>query len=161
MKPKPSFDPDFDGNPHRRFSPVRSIVLLLIFVALSGVAWAVCPTRTPQQPWRVPPGLCRDGGIPQLPGQAPQWMAPLGRWRDPFVLMAPAEIDPKMIVPAPADVDQAMAIRPETLGGGPKRMAPAVGATIPATGLRPIPRPYGWHPPDVAPPSITPPARPR
>jgi hypothetical protein len=53
-----------------------------------------------------------------------------------FVIMASRSLDPKMVVPAPPDIDEAMVFNPESRGRSPL-MAPPTKLT---------PKPYGVPP---------------
>src|SRR5262249_21433625 len=49
-----------------------------------------------------------------LPGSIQRLRAEVRQARDPFVIIAPAEIDPGMVVRADPDLDAAMVFNPET-----------------------------------------------
>jgi hypothetical protein len=163
MKPKPCIDPDFHANSRRWYWPVRSIGQLMIVVALSAVALALMAGRAPRQVprKRVFPRFSRNATVFQRPGQGPQARVLVERPRDPFVMVAPAGIDREMIVPAPAEIDEAMVFHPKT-GDQPQVLTapPLNPVVVPEPGQEPIPVPHGSSPHEGAPP-LPGPAQPR
>lgn len=129
MKSKTEFDPDFQADARRGPRPVRWIVATAIVLALGAEALRAGPIvqRRPG-PWPPVQGRIR---IPQM-GTPP---------RDPFVIVAPAEIDPEMVVRAREDIDPEMVFNPETRrrGSAPGGRAPIIVAPVPA----PVPG-WGW-----------------
>jgi hypothetical protein len=73
---------------------------------------------------------------------------------DRFVILAPAELDPGMVVQAPPDRDAAMVFNPETGRRGPEPIAPTPG------GLRYGPVPDPGLGPEQGVPSPRPPVNP-
>jgi len=128
MKLDLDFDDAFLCKARKRPWPVRLIVLLLTLAVTCGVACSLLAdvrkqkqSARPVAP-RVPPLVT----IRPLYGD-------LAQPGDPFVIMAPAEIDPRMVVPAPAG-DEAMVFNPEN---GGQRIAS--GAARPGTHVNPVP----------------------
>jgi hypothetical protein len=107
MKLKPGFDNELQPKAQRRSWPVRSIGRLMVVVAVCGSAWSVMAGTGKHKPnVRFFPARV------QRPVQAPQIRALGAQPRDPFVVVAGAEIDAKMVVPAPAGLDEAMVFNP-------------------------------------------------
>ena len=108
MKRKPGFDDELRVKGQRWSWPVRSIGRLMIMVAVLGAALSVMVGMRKQKknvryfPARVQQRI-----------QAPQVNARAALPRDPFVVVAAAEIDAAMVVPAPAG-DEAMVFNPYT-----------------------------------------------
>ena len=74
----------------------------------------------------------------QRPVQAPQINALAAQPRDPFVVVAAAEIDAEMVVPAPAGIDEAMVFNPYTGERQSAQAAPAPGSPLmPFPGTQP------------------------
>ena len=100
MKPKTEFDPMF-ATSRRRHWPIRVIGLSVIVAALSGLALRAgpIPPRRPVSP--LPPIGPMPGGYRVVQGPRaivqPGWVQP----RDRFVFIAPAKIDPMMVVRVP------------------------------------------------------------
>ena len=85
----------------------------------------------------------------QRPVQVPQVKAPAAQPRDPFVVVAAAEIDAKMVVPAPAGIDEAMVFNPYSRERQPAHGAPASRALLaPVPDDQPGQAPYDFDPPE-------------
>jgi hypothetical protein len=128
MKPDPDFDPKCRVKTWRRgYWPIRSIGSLMIVVALSGLmlrALPIAPKRPGPPAWRVAP----RAAVPVLvqgPVQTPP--AAVARPPDRFVIVAPAEIDPEMVLRAREDIDPEMVFNPDAGRRGPIPTAPVPG----------------------------------
>jgi hypothetical protein len=128
MKLTPELDPELPWKSRRRSWPIRSIGQLMIVIALSGLVLSVVPLRSR----RPAPTAFR---ITRLPGNRTVVQGPVpGRWqqksspRDPFVIIAAAEIDSGMVVQADPNLDAAMVFNPEAgrSGSTPQNLAPGV-----------------------------------
>jgi hypothetical protein len=156
MKLKPGFDDEFQRKRKARSWPVRSIGRLMIVVAVSGAALSVMTGMGKQKrnsryfPARV-----------QRPIQAPRPSVLAAKPADPFVVVAAAEIDARMVVAAPVGIDEAMVFNPYT---GERQSAD--GAPTPGSHLMPFPETQpGQLPDDYFAPRVLPqwpaPAQPR
>jgi hypothetical protein len=161
MKPKIDFDPMFGASRRRRYWPIRAIGLALIVSVASGLVLRAgpIPPREAGSPSgkvaRVAQGRIDVRGF--VPGpQVPNPSAP-NRWgpnlpagtvqrRDPFVITAPAEIDPGMVRQARRDLDAEMVFNPDT---GRRGWAP--GGPAPAGN-----RKWPWPVPGPAPDGVRP-----
>jgi hypothetical protein len=135
MKPRTNFDPMFqtDGQPPL---PLRSIGLLMIVLALgvSALRAGPIPRRRPaSRPSRVAPVPGARVPAPS-PFANPRASSPLAP-QDQFFAVAPAEVDPAMVVQARADLDEGMLFNPDT-----RRRGPASADPDPA-GAEPLPDP--------------------
>ena len=127
MKPKSESDPELPSNLRRWYWRIRSIGQLMIVIALSGLVLSIVPPRTR--------GAVRGSlNIKTVRGQPAVIPGPIGRLqagarpsRDRFVIVAPAEIDPEMVVRADPDLDAEMVFNPETGRRGSPGAAPAPG----------------------------------
>src|SRR5262245_40329764 len=143
MKPKLDFDPEFRANSRRWYWPIRSIGQLMIVIALGGVVLSVVPVGSRQQarpsrPLRrfVPNATLLQGPVLSPQGQAGERQPP-----DRFVVIAPAEIDPGMVVWARPDLDAGMVFDPYARrrslptipmpGSGPAAPGPDGGGRLP------------------------------
>ncbi len=151
MKPKPGFDPDFPANSQRWCWPGRSIGLFMILVVVSGLAWAVRAEHSPRPARLVPIRFVRNDMVLGGPGQAPPAGTFVRQADQPFVLIAPLEIDQEMVVPALAGIDEAMVFHPDTGNVVPVRRdsPPAPMPIVP--GDQPLPLPNGLSSPPAAP----------
>jgi hypothetical protein len=148
MKRKPGFDDEFHPKGQRWSWPVRSIGRLMIVVAVCGAALSVMVGMGKHKrnaryfPTRVQRRL-----------QAPQVETLGAQPRDPFVVVAAAEIDAQMVVPAPAGIDEAMVFNPYTRARSSGVDAPAPGSPmIPLPGNPPPGQaPYNVYPPQLLP----------
>jgi hypothetical protein len=161
MKPKASFDPNLDGNSRRRHWSIRLIGPLAIIAAFFGLAMAAMAEHTARlQPvWCIDPTISQYPMLVQQPGPVPEARALVVQPRDPFVMMAPAGIDPEMVAPAPVGIDEATVVHP---GNGVPRQVPTPGLApvVPYPGLTPSPDPGRQSPQQKAPRSLRQ-ARPR
>jgi hypothetical protein len=162
MKPKPCFDPDFDANPRRRSRPARSVGPLAIVVIFFGLTLAAMAGRAARQAPGAPAYLivAHDPTAIQQPGQDYFGTALQARDREPFVIMAPAGIDPEMVTPAPAGIDPAMVVHPGNAIMPQAPTAPQLAPVVPFPGLNPSRVPHRPAPPHRVPRSRTP-AKPR
>ena len=132
MKPKTTFDPMFHAE-RRRPLPIRSIGPLMIVLTLSGLALRAGPIPR-RRPGRGPCGSRRCPGRDPGSGgrRQPQARSPLPP-QDRFVIVAPAEIDPAMVVPTRADLDEEMVFNPDTgrRGSAPADPDPANAEPLP------------------------------
>jgi len=162
MKSKPRFDADFDANSRRWYWSAHSIgrlAIVMVFFGLTAAAMAARATRQVSSS-RAHPRISRNATVVQRPGQGPQARAFVVQPREPFVILAPAGIDPEMVVPAPAEIDEAMVFHPET-GGQPRVLAtPQVPRVVPGPRLKPSPVPDRSSPTERA-PRLPAPAQPR
>jgi hypothetical protein len=153
MKPKPDLDPDFAADPRRPSAPVRVMSVLVLAAIVAGM------TLFALKPAPAPPAFAQ-GAIPVFtgdtvvvahPAEAEPVMVFAPQSGDRFVLMADANIDPKMVFPAPEGIDDAMVHRP--FGGQVAPRVPAepqpVDPTLP--NYEPIPRPAPTPDGQVAP----------
>jgi hypothetical protein len=149
---KPGFDDEFQPKASNRSWLVRLIGWMMIMLATCGVAISVAAgTGKAKRRSKV--------GLPVLrrPIQSPQVKSGLVQPRDPFVVVAGAEIDAKMVVAAPVGIDEAMVFNPETRG-----WQPAAGAAAPDRFLIPLPgNQPDRMPGSLVPPGSTAPAQPR
>jgi hypothetical protein len=141
MKPKADFDPMYGANWRRGYWPIRSIGSLMIVVALSGLmlrAWLI-PPRRPGPAARGAAAMLAVPVVVQGSVQAPR--AGVGRPPDRFVIVAPSEIDPEMVVRARDDIDPEMVFNPETGRRGltPLGQAPAGIWSLPGPASVPAP----------------------
>jgi hypothetical protein len=141
MKHKADFDPMYGVNWRRGYWPIRSIGSLMIVVALSGLmlrAWLIPPGRPGAAARRAAP-MRSVPVVVQGPVQTPR--TGVGPPPDRFVIVAPAEIDPEMVVRARDDIDPEMVFNPDTRRRGSTAIgqAPAVIWSLP--GPVPVPAP--------------------
>jgi len=163
MKPEVCFDPDFHANSRRWYWSARPIGPLAMVVACFGLTLAAMAERTTRlvPSGRAQRGFPRIATAVQRQGQGTQARAVVGQPREPFVILAPTGIDPEMVVPAPADMDEAMVFDPET-GGQPQVLTapPLAPRVVPGPRLKPSPVPNRSSPPRIA-PRLPAPAQPR
>jgi hypothetical protein len=142
MKINMYFDPMFHADLRRRW-PIRSILPLMIVLALGGLALRAGPipmrrqVSPPLQFAPVPGGPLRvQGGVanPQAGNRQP---------RDRFVIVAPAELDAAMVVRARDDIDPEMVFNPETRRRrlAPNGPAPVIVAPVPGHAPLSVPAP--------------------
>jgi hypothetical protein len=125
MKRKPGFDDEFQPKGQRLAWPLRSIGLLMIVVTVCGAALSVrAGTGKHKRNLRYFPARV------QRRDQAPQTNAFVAQPRDPFVVVPAAEIDAKMVVAAPAGIDDAMVFNPYTREQQSVQGAPAPGSLL-------------------------------
>lgn len=142
MKLKSGFDDEFQPKGQQWPWPVRSIGRLMIVVAACGAVLSVMAgTGKHKRNARYFPARV------QRPVQGPQVKALVAQPRDPFVVVAAAEIDAKMVLPAPAGIDEAMVFNPYT-GERPSGLsAPGLGSPMtPSPGSQPGQVPYNAYP---------------
>ncbi len=118
MKPKLDFDPMLRTNRQPWYRPLRWIGAVLIVAALGALTLRAGPI-----PKRRPVS-------PVLQG-APSTQSRVLPPRDPFVIVAPAELDAAMVIRPRDDLDARMVINPST-----RRRGSAPGS-IPGAGTRP------------------------
>jgi hypothetical protein len=137
MNSKTNFDPELPTKLRRCYRSVRSIGHLMIVVAVSGLLLSVLPAGSRRhRAARVP----RNVALIPRPGESLQAKALPEQTRDPFVIMAPAEIDPKMVKLAPAGIDEEMVVNPYSRGGqSPRRQSPPGNRPAPLPGRGPAP----------------------
>ncbi len=120
MKNQSGFDPQSEEKARKRSRPIRSIGLLMLLVALCALLLSAA-LETQRKP---PPVIAAPFPVVAVPAvlvYAPSRpvLAP-----DPFVRVADASIDPKFVVPAPPDLDQAMVVNPEAPARGLAPLTP-------------------------------------
>jgi hypothetical protein len=108
MKRQPGFDFEFVAKGSRPWWSIRSIGLLMILVAVIGLVLAVGMGIREQKPVAVRPAF-PVMAIPAVLVQPATPPVPPDR----FVRLADTSIDPQMVIPAPADLDDEMVINPE------------------------------------------------
>jgi hypothetical protein len=149
MRPKPDFDPEFPAHSRRWYWPIRSIGQLMIVIALSGLVLSVVPLRSrPAPPVRTRPRFSRN----PIVIQGPVWglQARGEQPRDRFVVIAPREIDPGMVVYARPDLDEGMVFSPyANRPVAPAARIPGLGPALPSE--RPGPTPDQFSPSRLAP----------
>ena len=92
MKPKPKFELELPSRARRWYWPIRSIGQLMIAVALNGLVLSVVPElsrRLVQGSLNIKKGPGRKAVVP---GPIGRLQAEIRPSRDPFVIMAPAEV---------------------------------------------------------------------
>jgi hypothetical protein len=146
MKPRPGFDDELPLKLRPTHWPARSIGQLMIAVAASGLVLAVLAGMGKHKS-NVRYLRLRA----QRPVQGPQVKALGAQPRDPFMVMAAAEIDPTMVVPAPVGIDEGMVFNPEVGGRQPGLAAPPGYLPVPPAGQQPHPVPGGSSPPGRTP----------
>jgi hypothetical protein len=125
MKLKPGFDDEFQPKRQRSAWPVFSIGRMMIVVAVCGVGLSVLAGMGKHKrnvryfPARV-----------QRPIPAPQAKALAVQPRDQFEVVAAADIDVEMVVPAPVGIDEAMLFNPYTRERQSAQAAPAPGSPL-------------------------------
>ena len=151
MKPKPDLDPDFAADSRWWSVWVRAIGLRTLVIALAGSI--LCGlTLACRVSAMAGDAVAQTNGrvvVLQKPGQAPRAKALTRSPRDRFVVMARANIDPEMIVPAPAGIDEAMVFT-EDEGRLVRWTVVAPRPGVPAVavpGYLPIPQPRTGDPP--------------
>lgn len=136
MKPQVKVEPMFAGEKRRGIRPMVMLGILAIVLA-SGVlalqAQAI-DEQDGRQPPLVPIPVPRDRDARRSPRSLPPGAIrpPLaGRTRDRFMVEALAEVDPKMVVKAPSDLDAAMVFDRETgrRGQAPGGVRPSPGSS--------------------------------
>lgn len=137
MKPKADFEPEFWTHASRPRRPAFWAAAALVALGLSGLVLragpipARAPAVVPVLVARIPAG--RIIGRPSVVNPA----VPSAQPTDPFVIVAPAEIDPKMVVRARPDIDPEMVVHPESLRHGTIPIVPGPGPVLPAPGGAP------------------------
>jgi hypothetical protein len=139
MKTKKDFDPMFHAERRRGSRRIGRIGALTIVAAMSGMGLRAGPIP----PRRVGPSSVRIAPMPtgsrafQGPARSPE--GGVMPSRDPFMIVAPADLDPRMVVRAREDLDVEMVVNPETWRRGSMvtEPAPAVVRYSP----RPVPAP--------------------
>jgi hypothetical protein len=119
MKPKRDFDPMFPTNRRPWYRPLRWIAAVLFVTALGGLTLRAGPI-----PKRHPTSPVLQGA----PNAQSRVLPP----RDPFVIVAPAELDAAMVIRPRDDIDARMVINPHTHRRG------ATPGSMPE-GYRPVP----------------------
>jgi hypothetical protein len=147
MKLKPGLDDEFQPQEQPWAVPVRSIGRLMIAVAVCSAALSVMagPAKHKKNVRSFPAKVQRRV-------QAPQTNALVAQPRNPFVVVPSAEIDAKMVVAAPAGIDDAMVFNPYT-----REQQSIQGAPAPGGPLMPFYRgDPGQVPENVYPPQLLP-----
>jgi hypothetical protein len=143
MKPKTDFDPMFQADLPRRRWPIRWIGASTIVLALSGLALRAGPIP-PRRPVSPPSRLApMPGGWVAVQGGASNPRVGEMQPRDRFVIVAPAEIDPGMVVRAREDIDPEMVFNPDTRRRGSAPIVPAPVIVAPVTAPAPAPD-HAW-----------------
>jgi hypothetical protein len=125
MNPKLDFDPMFRTGRRPWFRPLRWIGAVLIVAALGGLTLRAGPI-----PKRRPTSPVLQGA----PNAQSRVLPP----RDPFVIVAPAELDAAMVIRPRDDLDARMVINPTTRRrGSAPAPSPAPGSM--PEGYRPVP----------------------
>jgi hypothetical protein len=147
MKLRPGFDDEFQPKRQRWTVPVRSIGRLMIVVAVCSTALSfMAGTAKHKKNIRYFPAKV------QRRHQAPQTNALVAQPRDPFVVVPAAEIDAKMVVAAPAGIDDAMVFNPYTREQQSVQSAPAPGSLLmPFYEGNPSQVPENVYPPQLLP----------
>ena len=129
MEFKPGFDDELLLKHRQRRWPFRSIGSLMIVVAACGIVLTVFAVRSRKQatmkwPQVRPRPLLT---LAQLRAQNPPANALMEQLPDRFVTMADPSIDPRMVVAAPAGIDDAMVFNPNVRRAQPGLAAPGAG----------------------------------
>ena len=148
MKTKTDSAPMFRADMRRWHWRIRSIVLSMIVLALSGLALQAGPIprrRPAPQPMKLIP---IPGGRFAVQGGVANPQLGIPRPSDRFVIIAPAELDPRMVVRARADLDAEMVFNPETgrRGLAPANRPPIIVAPVPGQAPAPVPVPENAWP---------------
>jgi hypothetical protein len=155
MHHKPDFD-EFQPKGRRSAWSLRSIGRLMIVVAGCSAALSVMAgSGKHKRNLRYYPARV------QRRVQAPQTNGLMAQPRDPFVVVPAAEIDAKMVVAAPAGIDDAMVFNPYSREQQSAQGVPAPGSLLmPCYGGEPGGVPGNEHPPQSL-PQLPAPAQPR
>ena len=142
MKLRPDFDDEFQPKGQRWAWPVRSIGLLIIVVMVCGAMLSVRAGTGKHGHRRIVSSIFPHGRQRPVPVTA-NWAKHFElQPRDPFVVVAAAEIDAKMVAAAPVGIDEAMVFNPYTGQRQSAQGAPAPGSPLmPLPGIQP-----GWVP---------------
>jgi hypothetical protein len=152
MKLKPGFDDEFQPKRHRWSLPVRSIGLVMVEVAVCVAVLSVMAGLGKHKR-----NVRHFSARAPRPVQIPQVNALVAQPRDSFVVIAAAEIDAKMVVAAPAGIDEAMVFNPYRREKQSEVADPALESPLtPVPGDQP-----GQVPFYVYPPMLPAPAQPR
>jgi hypothetical protein len=154
MKFEADFDDGLAPKGQRRRPSVRSIGQLLMMVAVCGAVVSLISVyaETGKQKRNTRLFAIRAPRSVQIP----QAQAPAPRPPDPFVVTATAEIDAKIVVPAPAIIDEAMVFNPYT-----RDRHSALGASASGSALLPFPATSPGQLPEWYLPQRPAPAQPR
>jgi hypothetical protein len=143
MEPDLSLDCEFRAKSRGWSWPIRSIVSLLVVVALCSLSLTVMARGPRRQSKRPTPGAATSN-VPQKPVLPPKKAPAPGvpakvmplRRTDRFVIVADPEIDPKIVVKADPDIDPEMVFNPEAGARQSLRIAP-----VAVPGNRSLPQP--------------------
>jgi hypothetical protein len=132
MKPKLDFDPMFRTNRRPWYRPLRWIGAVLIVATLGALTLRAgpIPKRRPVSP--VLQGAAIPGRSFVAQGAVPNTQVRVVTPHDPFVIVAPAELDAAMVIRPRDDLDARMVINPST-----RRRGSAPGSM--PEGYRPVP----------------------
>ena len=131
MESKPGFDDEFQPKGQRRLWLVRSIGWMMSVMVVGGIALSVTAGTEKYEKGPRRALLRARQAVP-----VPRVGVPLAQARDPFVVVAAAEIDAEMVVVAPAGIDDAMVFNPDRHGQQPGG-APVSGDSIDPCSGRP------------------------
>jgi hypothetical protein len=142
MEFKPSCGSEFRANSRGWSWPIRSIVSLMVMIALCSLSLTVLARGMRRQAKPASP-VTRTWNVPQKPVLPPKAAAPGVPARvmpvprtDKFAIVADPAIDPEMVVTADPAIDPKMVFNPEVRG---RRPAPIAPVAVP--GSRVLPRP--------------------
>jgi hypothetical protein len=138
MTPEARFDPEFSTHSKGRYWSGRTTALLLALLAVIGLTLAVKANEPRRQAGRRPPvvRLSPPRWLPRDILLYPQ-LAPAPEAREPFVVVAQADIDRRMVVPAPRGIDEQMVVHPRSDN------QPANTLIVPRPAPQLIPVPHG------------------
>jgi len=126
MEPDPDFDEEIRRKFNRRWRPVRSIWLLMLAAAASAATMAIIAGTVRHQ---ISPKY--GSSRARIPAMTLPALALANQLGDSFVIVADGSIDPKMVVPAPLAIDEAMVFNPDDHG--------RLSTLVPAPELAPAP----------------------
>jgi hypothetical protein len=143
MQRRPGFDPEFVKRGLKSWRPIRSIGLLMTLVAACGLLLGIALAGTRK------PATVVTTAVPAvaLPAVLVQPFSPPAQLRDPFVRLADTSIDPRMVIPAPEGLDDAMVFDPEGRRASPEVIVqPPAGSEYPPVVPNSAPRSAPAHP---------------
>lgn len=154
MEPDLSFDCEFRAKSRGWSRPIRSIVSLLVVVALCSLSLTVM-ARGPRRQSTPATPVTTTRNVPQKPVLPPKVPAPgvpakvmpLPR-TDRFVIVADPAIDPEMVVKADPTIDPEMVFNPEAGATRSSRIAPVA---VPGNRNRLLPQPPASGPARINP----------
>jgi hypothetical protein len=153
MESKPGFDDEFQPKPQGSSRLVRSIGWMMSVAVVGGVALSVTAGtgKYKKSPRRALLGARQAVPVPKVGAPLAQAQA-----RDPFVVVAAPEIDAKMVVVAPAGIDEAMVFNPDRDDPEPGSAPAQVTPLVPVPGGQPGQVPYFVVPPGSPKPATPP-----